>query len=151
MIVVFKSIEKPPEPLDNISPGHSLSKTNETYTKFRNLKELMGGINSIGFNLRQIIFSFKTDSGHEVCTILNFYLIILFENFSIMKRLRKKTSIFIDYWLKYDSVMYESRLISFKSFLSIISSEFGIFNPTSFHFLFPSEKSCFIVQNILFQ
>lgn len=65
-MVVSKSIEKTPEALESVSSSRSLSRTNEAYTKYRNLKELLSGINAISFNFNQIIFSIKTESGHEV-------------------------------------------------------------------------------------
>lgn len=50
----------------NVSLSVTVSKSAEKFNKYLYLKDLLKGINSVNMTCDQIIFSFKSDDGHEV-------------------------------------------------------------------------------------
>ncbi|KAG5888478.1 hypothetical protein JTB14_022106 [Gonioctena quinquepunctata] len=65
--IIAESVAKSTASPSLISPiPYAKSKIGDTYNKFRNIRDLLGGINNINFKFNQIILSVKSDSGHEV-------------------------------------------------------------------------------------
>ncbi|XP_074031826.1 vacuolar protein sorting 13B isoform X2 [Leptinotarsa decemlineata] len=65
--VVKESVPKTDAlPVINSPIPYIRSKVGDTYSKFQEIKDILKGTNNVNLKLNQIIFSVKSDSGHEV-------------------------------------------------------------------------------------
>lgn len=64
LIVISKNVTKAAAPVEVLQ--YTRTKIGDTYSKFQEIKDFLCGTNSVNVRFNQIIFSIKSDTGHEV-------------------------------------------------------------------------------------